>query len=54
MVSYETWQNRFGGDPAIVGRRTTIDDVTRTIVGVLPRHFEFEGEPPEFLMPTGI
>jgi putative ABC transport system permease protein len=54
MVSYETWQNRFGGDPAIVGRQTTIDEVTRTIVGVLPRYFEFEGEPPEFLMPTGI
>jgi predicted permease len=53
MISYEAWQNRFGGDPAIVGRRTTIDEVTRTIVGVLPRHFEFEGEPPEFLMPTG-
>jgi hypothetical protein len=37
MVSYETWQTRFGGDPAIVGRRTTIEEVTRTIVGVLPR-----------------
>jgi len=53
MVSYETWQNRFGGDPAIVGRRISIDEVTRTIVGVLPPRFRFEGEPPEFLIPTG-
>jgi len=54
MVSYETWQTRFGGDPAIVGRRTTVDEVTRTIVGVLPRQFEFEGDPPEFVFPMGL
>jgi predicted permease len=54
MVSYETWQTRFGGDPAILGRRTTIDEVPRTIVGVLPRQFEFEGDPPEFVLPMGV
>ena len=53
MVSYETWQNRFGGEAAIVGRRISIDEVTRTIVGVLPPRFQLEGEPPEFLIPTG-
>jgi predicted permease len=54
MVSYETWQRRFGGDPAIVGRRVTIDEITRTVVGVLPRRFQFEGDPPEFVFPFGI
>lgn len=53
MVSYETWQNRFGGDPAIVGQRISIDEVAWTIVGVLPPRFRFEGEPAEFLIPTG-
>jgi putative ABC transport system permease protein len=53
MVSYETWQNRFGRDAAIVGRRVSIDEVMRTIVGVLPPRFRFEGEPAEFLIPTG-
>jgi predicted permease len=54
MVSYETWQRRFGGDPAIVGRRVTIDEITRTVVGVLPRRFQFEGDPPEFVFPFGL
>ncbi len=54
MVSYEAWQRRFGGDPAIVGRRVTIDEITRTIVGVLPRRFQFEGDPPEFVFPFGV
>jgi predicted permease len=54
MVSYETWQRRFGGDPAIVGRRVTIDEITRTVIGVLPRRFQFEGDPPEFVFPFGV
>jgi putative ABC transport system permease protein len=54
MVSYEAWQRRFGGAPDIVGRRTAIDDVPKTIVGVLPPRFRYEGEPPEFLLPFGI
>ena len=53
MVSYETWQRRFGGDPAIVGRRITIDEVTRTIVGVLPRAIPIRGRPAGIRVPFG-
>ena len=38
MISYELWQNRFGGTRDILGRVVTLDDVPHTIVGVLPRH----------------
>ncbi|HEV8217317.1 MAG TPA: ABC transporter permease [Gemmatimonadaceae bacterium] len=36
LVSYELWQNRFGGARDILGRVVTLDDVPYTIVGVLP------------------
>jgi len=40
VLAYGTWQTRFGGDPAIVGRSVTLDGQAYTVVGVLPR-----GEP---------
>jgi putative ABC transport system permease protein len=33
------WRSRFGGDPAIVGRRVTIDSQSFTVVGVVPAEF---------------
>jgi putative ABC transport system permease protein len=53
ILTYEAWQRRYGGDPDILGRRVEIEDVPRTIVGVLPPRFTFEGIPPEFFLPLG-
>lgn len=39
IVSYAVWQNRFGGDEHVVGRKVQLNGVTYTIVGVLPRNF---------------
>ncbi|MGO4884500.1 MAG: ABC transporter permease [Bryobacteraceae bacterium] len=33
------WKNRFGADPAIVGKRIALDDQSYTVVGVLPPGF---------------
>ena len=41
VISYGLWQRRFGGDPTVVGRETSINGVARTIVGVMPPHFNF-------------
>lgn len=38
VISNELWRSRFGGSPAILGRRVTIDDRVYTIVGVAPPH----------------
>jgi putative ABC transport system permease protein len=53
LISYEAWQRRFGGVDGIIGRQVRLDDAPRTIVGVLAPHFQFEGQPPEFLLPFG-
>jgi predicted permease len=39
VLSYETWQRTFGGDPRIVGKKIQINTAPRVVVGVLPRGF---------------
>jgi predicted permease len=39
MLGYGYWQRRFGGDPAAVGRRLTLDGTPLEIIGVLPQRF---------------
>ena len=34
MLSYALWQNRFGGDRAIVGRTITLNGIQQTVIGV--------------------
>src|SRR5208337_3877919 len=39
VLNYDLWQNRFGGDPAIVGKTIQINLHPYTIVGVAPKGF---------------
>ena len=41
VISYKMWQNRFGGDPAIVGKTLRANSVPYTIVGVMPDRYAF-------------
>jgi macrolide transport system ATP-binding/permease protein len=41
MLSYETWRNRFGANPHVVGTAVMLDGDSFVIVGVLPREFHF-------------
>jgi predicted permease len=41
ILSYDTWQTYFGGDPAIVGRAITIDGAPNTVVGVARPGFTY-------------
>jgi predicted permease len=36
LLSYALWQQRYGGDPGVVGRTVLLDDVAHEIVGVVP------------------
>lgn len=40
MISYDYWQNRFGGDPRALGQTLRVYGL-RTVVGVLPPGFRF-------------
>jgi putative ABC transport system permease protein len=41
ILSYGLWQERFGGRAEIVGHLVELDDKPFTIIGVMPRDFEF-------------
>jgi predicted permease len=41
MLTYGYWRSDFGGDPQVIGRTITLDSKPVTIVGVLPRDFQF-------------
>jgi predicted permease len=41
VLSYRLWGLRFGGDRNIVGRRITLDGQPYTIIGVMPRSFQY-------------
>jgi putative ABC transport system permease protein len=40
VLGYSAWQDRFGGDPKILGRTIKINDTPFTIIGVGPKGFK--------------
>jgi putative ABC transport system permease protein len=41
LLAYSFWQDRYGGDPAVIGRVLRIDGDPHTIIGVMPASIEY-------------
>jgi len=41
VISYRVWQNRFAGDPSVVGRNVRVNGEAAEIIGVMPEGFRF-------------
>jgi predicted permease len=39
LISHGLWSRQFGGDPAVLGRRITVNGAGRDVIGVLPPDF---------------
>ena len=39
VMNYRFWRSEFGGDPKILGRDFILEGKPRTLVGIMPRHF---------------
>ena len=44
MLSYHVWQDRYGKDPGIVGKSVRLNEVSHTVVGVMPPGKRFPEE----------
>src|SRR5437763_236680 len=56
VISYLTWQDRYKGDPDIIGKTQFLDGVQHTIIGVAPEKFHgtFIGYSFNFWVPTSM
>ena len=63
VLSYDTWQRHYHSDPSIIGRALEVrmgalllarPPMFLTVVGVLPRDFEFPTERLDFVMPVTL
>jgi predicted permease len=56
VISYRLWQERFGGDPKVIGRRMTIDGLPFVVVGVAPQRFNGteHSEPRDVWVPISL
>jgi len=41
ILSYASWQKRFGGKQDVIGQPITVNEIPHTIIGVLPQNFHF-------------
>lgn len=54
LLSYLLWQRRFSGDPNIIGKSLRLNDVSRTVVGVMPANFQFPTREDELWVPIAF
>ena len=50
IISYGFWQQRFAGDPNIIGKQILLEDQPYTIIGVAAQSFAHQGPPPLWVL----
>jgi putative ABC transport system permease protein len=54
VLSYRTWQVRFGGKRDVIGKLISVDVTDREVIGVMPPGFGFPNEEAELYIPFAI
>jgi putative ABC transport system permease protein len=54
VLSYPFWERRFASDPNVLGRKVLIDNAENTIIGVMPKGFDYANNTTDFWAPLGI
>jgi predicted permease len=54
VLSHRIWQERFQGAPDVVGRQLVVNDVVRTIVGVMPEGFAYPADHVDIWLPLAL
>jgi predicted permease len=51
VLSHGYWQQRFGGDPNVIGKAILLDGVDRQIIGIAPKGIQFPDSETQFWVP---
>ena len=51
ILGHGYWQERFGGDPGVIGRTVTVNGISRESIGVMPDEFRFLRWDPALYLP---
>lgn len=51
VLSYDLWQQLYGGNPGVIGQQVRIGGGQRTVVGVMPQGFQFIDPEARFWVP---
>ena len=54
LVSDRLWRERYHGDPGIIGRRILVNEVPRTVVGVMPPRFAYPASTVDLWIPLTL
>ena len=54
ILSHGLWQRRFGSDPAIISRPINLDGQSFTVVGVMPKGFQFPSRTDQLWVPIAF
>jgi putative ABC transport system permease protein len=54
ILSYPFWQRRFAGDPDVLGRKVLLDNQETTIIGIMPKGFDYANSTTDFWAPMGF
>jgi predicted permease len=53
LLSYESWQTHFGGDPKTLGKTIVVNGMPMTIVGIAAPNMPVPLGPPDIMLPIG-
>lgn len=54
VLSHRIWQERLHGEPGAIGRQIVVNDVPRTIVGIMPPSFAYPARQVELWLPLAL
>ena len=54
VISDRVWRSTFSADPAIIGRTVTLSQQTYTVVGIMPRSFQFPASDVDVWAPLSL
>jgi len=54
ILSWEFWNRQYGGDPGVIGRKILIDNVSNTVIGIMPKGYDVHDQKIEIWIPLTI